>query len=408
MNNASLPDNAALLTSDEVWMEGAALEQLARVAAFPNCRRAVGMPDLHPGPGIPIGAAFAFEGTIRPYLVGGDAGCGVLVLSVPRIKASGDALERRIDASFDDDPLEDADRSALVSAVWEKGPAGLAGVDGVPRGLAELAEEIAPEPGWLADIESTPLEEAGFYARALGTIGGGNHFLELSRVSAVVDKPAAKKLGLKGNGYAIVAHSGSRGLGRALIDRWGVVALTEADTQQRYLGEMAGAVRFARANRLVLCWKMLLAVGAAKASRVGGWFDVIHNTVVPWQQDQWLHRKGSAPADDGEPTIVLGSRGAESWVMTGCGDPGCLCSVAHGAGRRMGRTEAVEKLKPRYRRSALTRTRLGGRVICDDKSLLYAEHPDAYKAIEPVVAALEAAGAATRAAALTPMVTIKK
>lgn len=408
MTNASLPDNASLLTTPEVWMEGAALEQLARVAGFPNCRRAVGMPDLHPGPGIPIGAAFAFEGTIRPYLVGGDAGCGVLVFSLPRLKASGDALERRIQATFDEDPLEDADRAAVVRAVWEKGPAGLADVDGVPAALVDLAEEISAGPAWLDDLESAPLEHPGVYARALGTVGGGNHFLELSRVSAVVDKAAARKVGLKGNGYAVVAHSGSRGLGRALIDRWGVAALTEADAQQRYLGEMAGAVRFARANRLVLCWKMLHAVGAAKASRVSGWFDVVHNTVVPWQEDQWLHRKGSAPANDGEPTIVLGSRGAESWVMTGCGDASCLCSVAHGAGRRMGRTEAVEKLKSRYRRAALTRTKLGGRVMCDDKSLLYAEHPDAYKAIEPVVAALEGAGAATRAAALTPMVTIKR
>jgi len=404
----TLPENATLMASPDVWMEGDALEQLARVARFPGCRKAVGMPDLHPGPGIPIGAAFAFDGIIRPYLVGGDAGCGVMVISLPKVKSSGDALERRINATFGDDPLEDADREALVAAAWETGPAALAAANGVPGALAELAEQLSPEPAWLAGIESAPLEFPGIYTRAMGTIGGGNHFLELSRISSIVDKPFAKSVGLKSGGFAVVAHSGSRGLGRALIDRWGAEPLEDPTTQARYLSEMAGAVRFARANRLVLCWKMLVAAGVARASKVSGAFDVIHNTVIPWQDGGWLHRKGSAPADAEQPTIVLGSRGTESWVMAGCGEPGCLCSVAHGAGRRMGRTEAVEKLKTRYRRKNLVRTKLGGRVLCDDTSLLYAEHPDAYKAIEPVVAAIEDAGAARRVAALAPVVTIKR
>ncbi|MFT5686337.1 MAG: release factor H-coupled RctB family protein, partial [Myxococcota bacterium] len=91
-----------------------------------------------------------------------------------------------------------------------------------------------------------------------------------------------------------------------------------------------------------------------------------------------------------------------------CGDAACLCSVAHGAGRRMGRNEAIEKLRDRYTRASLTYTALGGRVMCADRDLLYAEHPDAYKAIEPVIASLEAAGAARRMAALSPIVTVKR
>ncbi|MFT4974631.1 MAG: release factor H-coupled RctB family protein [Myxococcota bacterium] len=404
----TLPENASLLSTPEVWMEGAALEQLARVAGFPGCRQAVGMPDLHPGPGIPIGAAFDFAGTIRPHLVGSDAGCGVLVVAVPKLKASGDALHRRILATADDDPLDGVDRAALVAAVWEKGPAALAEAAGVPASLADLAERFSEDPAWLANIESAPPEDLSLFASALGSIGGGNHFLELSRVSSVTDRDAAAAAGLRKGGYAVIAHSGSRGLGRALIDRWGMAVLRDEAEQGRYLAELAGAVRFARANRLVLCWTLLHAAGVAKASKIGGGFDVIHNTVVPWAAGGWLHRKGSAPAGAGEPTIVLGSRGAESWVMAGAGAKACLCSVAHGAGRKMGRGEAVDKLKVRYRRSELTRTSLGGRVICANPSLLYAEHPDAYKAIGPVVDALEVAGAARRVAALSPMVTIKR
>jgi release factor H-coupled RctB family protein len=93
--------------------------------------------------------------------------------------------------------------------------------------------------------------------------------------------------------------------------------------------------------------------------------------------------------------------------MRGTGAEPGLRSVAHGAGRRMTRSEAVDKLKHRYRRSEVVRSALGGRVVCDDKILLFEEHPDAYKAIEPVIAALETHRQATRVASLTPVLTVK-
>jgi release factor H-coupled RctB family protein len=93
--------------------------------------------------------------------------------------------------------------------------------------------------------------------------------------------------------------------------------------------------------------------------------------------------------------------------MRGTGDEAGLRSAAHGAGRRMTRSEAVDKLRHRYRRSEVERTALGSRVLCDDKILLFEEHPDAYKAIEPVICALENHRLATRVAALTPIITVK-
>ena len=396
----TLPANATLLDGPGVWMEGAALRQLAQVASLPRCTAAVGMPDLHPGPTVPIGAAFAFDGEVRPGLVGSDAGCGVRVVVLPTIKARGEKLMRRARQELEGDALPDVDPAALLRAVWRSGARGLLQVPGVPSSLAALAE-AEPEP---PAAPVGPMPEASV---RLGSIGGGNHFLEVSEVGKV--RPGAAALGLKRGGFAVVAHSGSRGLGHALARQWSSSVLTGAQ-QEAYLAQLAGAVRCAQVNRLVLAWRMLSILGMARVSRISGGFDVTHNAVTPAQLDgqrRWLHRKGAAPAGRDQPTIVLGSRGTVSWVMRGCGAAGCLCSVAHGAGRKMARGEAVDKLRQRYTRASLARTRLGGAVLCPDSKLLYAEHPDAYKAIEPVVDALEAAGAAQRLAPLSPLLTVK-
>ena len=403
----SLPEHARVIQNPQVWMEGNAVEQLGRVAELPGCVRAVGLPDLHAGPGVPIGAAFAFDGVIRPLLVGSDAGCGVSVIALERVKATGDALERRAREATDGPALPDLDPGALLAAAWRGGPAGLLSVPGLPDELIEWAEREPPE----ADpTPSGPVPDDPSLGEALGSVGGGNHFLELGEVTATPDKESAARAGLRRGGFAVLAHSGSRGVGAWLLHRWGDRVLEGPDIPA-YLADLAGAQRFARANRLVLCWRLLGAVGAARPDRTAGRFDLIHNTVLASTLDGrpvWLHRKGSAPADAGQPTVVLGSRGAPSWVMEGLGDASCLCSVAHGAGRRMGRSEAVSKLKPRYRRDALHRTPSGNRVLCDDPELLYAEHPDAYKDIDPVIDALEAAGAARRTARLEPRVTVKR
>ncbi len=397
-----LPAHARVLGHPDLWLEGAALEQLDRVTRLPRCVAAVGLPDLHAGPGIPIGAAFAFDGVGRPLLVGGDAGCGVRLVAVPRPRARGDALVRRVEEVTAGPALPDADAGALLAAVWTRGPRGLVDVPGVPDTLAAFA---AREP--VEEPLATPAPDAPELGAALGTIGGGNHFLEAGEVTAVHDRDAAEAAGLGRRSWAVLAHSGSRGLGRWLLDQWGDVAL-EGAVAERYLDALAGAVRFARANRLVLAWRMLVALGCARPGRTGPTLDLVHNDVRRDAAGRWLHRKGAAPAEAGHLTVVLGSRGAPTHVLRGAGAAACLCTVAHGAGRRMGRSEAVAKLQPRLRRKQLTRTPHGGHILCDDPRLLYAEHPDAYKPIEPVIAALEDAGAATRVVELMPRVTVKR
>lgn len=405
-----LPSHACVVTAPDLWMEGSALEQLGRVARFDRCTRAVGMPDLHAGPGIPIGAAFAFEGVVRPLLVGGDAGCGVTVVGLPRLKGKVDAIERRVDAELRGPALPDAEPGALLAAAWRHGPVGLADVPGVPERFATLLRHTFARVCADGDVDPGPVPDAPELGRALGTIGGGNHFAEVSRVTGVADRATAKTVGLRPGAGVVMVHSGSRGLGRRLIDDWGDRVL-EGPDQARYLRQLTGAVRFAQANRAVLVWRLLQALGAARPGRHGAAVDIVHNTVEQadfGEGERFVHRKGSAPAADGQLTVLLGSRGTPSFLLRGTGEAGCLCSIAHGAGRKMARGEAVEKLRRKYTRAGLRRTALGGRVLCDDRDLLYAEHPDAYKKVGPVLQATVDAGAATLVCALHPMVTVKR
>jgi release factor H-coupled RctB family protein len=394
---------ARIIATPEVWLEGEAERQLAEVAAYDDCAAAVGMPDLHPGPGIPIGAAFGFRDTVHPRLVGGDAGCGALVVSLGTSKLTS-SLERRVRSEFEDTAVAEADREALCDAVWRKGPRGLAGF-----GFSDAVEALVDAVGDDELGESGQLPSAAFGA-ALGTIGRGNHFAELGRVTRVVADDAARAVGVRKGGLVLLCHSGSRGLGKALADRWGHASLPGSDAGV-YLAELAGAVRFARANRILIAARMLEAIGIARQSKIAGAFDVVHNSVgceSCGDERMWVHRKGCAPAHDGQLTVVLGSRGAPSWIMRGSGNPAGLSSVAHGAGRKMRRSEARDKIRARYRRSQLRSGKHGGLVICDDVKLLYEEHPDAYKAIEPVIESLERARLAERVASIEPVLTVKK
>jgi release factor H-coupled RctB family protein len=396
-----------LISSPDVWMESEATRQLAAVAQLEGCIHAAGMPDLHPGRGFPIGAAVATRDVVHPHLVGGDAGCGARVVVTSVERTSPDRLERRLRDAFEAPLFEAVDPGALFEAVWQTGVRALTELDGIPDDLRRLAARDATADLLPASADPTPYR-LGF-ERSLGTIGGGNHFAEIARVGRVLDTDAGAAIGLARGAVVVLAHSGSRGLGAALAETWSTRIL-RGDDRDRYLGELAGACRYARANRLILTYRLLSALGALRDHTLRGSFDVTHNDVrneAVAGADAWVHRKGAAPAPADALTIVLGSRGAPSWIMKGTGAEAGLGSVAHGAGRRMTRSEAVDKLKHRYRKSEVARSAIGSRVVCDDKILLFEEHPDAYKAIEPVIAALEAHRQATRVADLTPIITVK-
>jgi release factor H-coupled RctB family protein len=389
-----------ILDGPGVYVDPEAQAQLERVSKMPGCTRAVGMPDLHPGRGIPIGVASAFRGCIHPALVGSDAGCGVTLTLVHKVAAPA-KRRRRIERMRT--PTMNADPLVLLDAAWRGGPRALAEVAGLPESFATwVARTSWGDAGPVVALPETLKQEV--YARALGTVGGGNHFLELARVEAVFEPDALD--GLRPGAYAVLAHSGSRSLGHALAQRWHDRCADDEDAVLRYRGELAGCVRFAQANRALLVWQMLDAIGAARDERIAGTVDLVHNTVTA-VGDDWVHRKGAAPADAGALTVTLGSRGTPSWLLRGSGDEAHLCSVAHGAGRRIARSQAKARLQGRYRREELVRSG-GGEVLCDDPQLLWEEHPDTYKAVEPVVAAIERAGVASRVASMLPEVTVKR
>lgn len=383
-------------------MEAEAIAQLESIAGRTGCLAAIGMPDLHAGPGVPIGACFAFE-TLHPALVGSDAGCGVRVTTI-RSKFQGDALERRIRDAFAE-PLFCHELLVEVGeTAWREGIRGLSKIAGLPDSLRTLATN-EPKSTILPTPKVPPTSLLG-----VGTIGGGNHFAEVSRIGSVEDGATASAMALKQGGTAIVVHSGSRGVGADIVHRWRDT-IPQGTEAEAYLAELAGAIRFAQANRFLLTWRLLVAAGAGRLTRIRHSFDVVHNTAVGIELHEkrlWLHRKGCAPAEDGEATIILGSRGAPSWIMRGCGNASTLCSVAHGAGRRLSRSDARKRFKASTTREQLRRTDLGGRVLCDDPKLLFEEHPSAYKPIEPVIAATEQQGMATRVASLFPMITVKQ
>lgn len=359
-----------LIASAQTWIEGEALRQLEQTAALPGMRRAVGLPDLHPGQGYPIGTAFLSE-RIHPALVGNDIGCGMALWQT-------------------DQPA----RAFKVTRALER----LQGLEGPWDGDLDA---------WRADfdLEPTPFDAS------LGTIGGGNHFAELQRLETVLEPATLAELGLDPAALYLLVHSGSRGLGeavlRGVIDTQGHRGLApEEAAAQDYLRQHAHACRWAEANQGLIAQRVREALGLDAERRL----EVCHNLVEPLDEAGerlWLHRKGAAPADRG-PLVIPGSRGSLSYLVQP--RPECdlsLRSLAHGAGRKWKRGEARGRLSARQRPEDLLTTALGGRVICEDKELLYDEAPENYKAVDRVVADLEAAGLLTVIATLRPLLTYK-
>lgn len=354
-----------IVASSESWIEQAAVDQLHQTARLDGIDRIVGLPDLHAGRGIAVGAAFWSRSHVYPHLVGSDIGCGMALWrsDMPLSKFRLDTAERKLRGL--DDPW-----SGDVAA--RLGGAGLS-----------------------ADVVST----------ALGTIGGGNHFAELLRVEAVHTEDTSI---VDPSALYLMVHSGSRGWGQVILDahlaRHNVGGLIAGAPEcAAYLAAHDGAMRWATLNREVIAERFLDRIGA-DGERL---LDICHNSVTP-HQGGWLHRKGAAPADRGL-VVIPGSRGDMTYLVRPRLDAAeaALHSLAHGAGRKWSRSEARDKLVRRFSVADLERTKLGSRVICEDRDLIYEEAPQAYKDIHQVVRDLEQAGLIDRIATMRPLLTYK-
>ena len=384
-----ISDRASIIASDRLWLEDAALQQVLITAQLPGMTRVVGLPDLHPGRGYPVGAAFFSCGRFYPALVGNDIGCGMALWQTDILagKARLDKIDKQIGNL--DALIDDVEWEALVR---------------FDRSLADRRHHVTQA------LTSSGLGTSQL--RSLGTIGRGNHFAELQAIDQVSDDASLAAAALAPKRLQLLVHSGSRGLGqdilRAHVDAFSHAGLEQgSDAAARYLQQHAAALAFAGLNRAVIATRIFHRLRCS-AQLV---LDVHHNTVMPAHSDGeegWLHRKGATPSDQGL-VMLPGSRDDYSYLLqpVPANADLSLQSLAHGAGRKWQRSDCKERLAKLASPSQLSRTSWGGRVICNDRALIYEEAPQAYKNVDSVLDCLVGAGLATVVSRSKPVLTYK-
>jgi tRNA-splicing ligase RtcB (3'-phosphate/5'-hydroxy nucleic acid ligase) len=434
----------------EAIEDDGSLEQLENVATLPGIvGAALAMPDVHQGYGFPVGGVAAMElpdGVVSPGGVGYDINCGVRLLALPlgvaelgeRRKALVHEISRAVPAGAGKTTGR-ARRGTEVDAVLRYGPRSLGTADDLER-----TESGGCLPGADPAAVSERARQRG--AGQLGTMGSGNHFVEVQRVGRVFDGVAARLYGLREDQVTALIHSGSRGLGHqvctdyvkrmdAAMRRYGIdlpdrqLACAPASSPEgsAYLAAMAAAANFAWANRQAIADVVRSAIarvlGRASAEGTQQVYDVAHNVAKVEHhngRELLVHRKGATrafPAGSseipevyravGQPVFIPGSMGTSSFVLAG--QPGSIelafGSTCHGAGRRLSRTGARKQISGvELRRELETR---GIVVRSPSNKGLAEEAPLAYKDVERVVGVVERAGLSRRVAQLIPIGVIK-
>jgi tRNA-splicing ligase RtcB len=436
------------------------LKQVANVATLPGILKAsLAMPDMHWGYGFPIGGVAAFDwesGVISPGGVGYDINCGVRLATTSLVeKDLRPKLNDLVHALFRDIP----------SGVGSTGSIRLSGSEtkqvlkrgsrwAVSQGLGEDSDLEHTEDGGCMpnadpDVVSKRALQRGF--KQLGTLGSGNHFLEIGIVDAVYDSEAAQVFGLFEGQVTLMLHSGSRGLGYQvcddslalmtkhvkkigfdLPDRQLACAMIQSDEGKRYYDAMACAANYAWANRQVLMHKSrevflrVLSIGPRNLG-MNLLYDVCHNIakkethiVDGKKQKVCVHRKGAtrsfppghkALSDKfqkvGQPVIIPGDMGTASYVLVGTHKAmeETFGSTCHGAGRIMSRKAAKKASKGRSINRELEDH--GIIVKWTGRSTLAEEMPEAYKDISQVVDVVHGAGISKKVAKLRPIGVVK-
>ena len=433
-----------------------ALVQLMNVAHLPGIvRAAYAMPDLHWGYGFPIGGVAATDvdrgGVVSPGGVGFDISCGVRLLVSPlerdavtgRLGELMDALARQVPKGLGRGGLWRLSEPSDLRAVLLKGARAA-----YERGYGTAQDlERCEDAGALGGADPAMISERAF-ARGLhqlGSLGAGNHFLEVQVVERIFDERLASEFNLAPQRVCVMIHTGSRGLGhqvctdhvrhmQAAMARHGIsvpdrqlaCAPVNSSEGEAYLGAMAGAANFARANR------HLLAVAAREAfaatfgtDRLELLYDVSHNLakLETYEIDNvrrvlCVHRKGATralppghgelPAEfaqTGQPVLVPGSMGSASYVLAGLASNEAFLSACHGAGRAMSRSAARRRVAGAALRRELAAAGIEVRAASDRG--LAEEAPISYKDVDAVVEVVEGAGLARRVARLVPIGVLK-
>lgn len=435
-----------------------AVEQLVNVSTLPGIQKyAFAMPDIHQGYGFPIGgvAATAIHegGVISPGGIGYDINCGVRLLALNMSKQEiKPYLEQLATALF----------HAVPSGVGQGGKIKLDAHE-MNRVLKDGAKEMIRQGfGVDADLQtceehgSMPINDADSVtdqakrrgADQLGTLGSGNHFLEVQTVDQIYDAPTAQAFGLSQDQVVIMVHCGSRGLGHQtctdnvrimmhnahkwniqLPDRELICAPFDSTEAQHYFDAMSAAANFAWANRHLIghwirqtCQKV---IGSSITVRTI--YDVSHNLgkrethlINGEHKELLVHRKGATrafgPNDPrttelyrtvGQPVLIPGTMGTASYVLVGSSESMEIAfgSSCHGAGRRLSRTQAKKSVRGTQLRQQLEHQ--GIIVRCDSDAGLAEEAPIAYKDVDNVVNVVHEVGLARKVVRVTPLAVIK-
>ncbi len=453
-----------LVLADAALMEqirrDASLEQVANAACLPGIVKAsLAMPDIHQGYGLPVGGVVATDaerGVVSPGGVGYDINCGVRLL---RTNLTAGEVKQRLPQ------LVDGLYQAIPAGVGSSGRVKLSLAEArqlVERGARWAAERGYGEPDDLGRIESNGCLAGAdpeavsrqAYERGkgqLGTLGSGNHFVEIQLVDEVFDERAAAVLGLFPDQVTVMIHTGSRGLGHQvctdylrrlegalrkfgiwLPDRQLACAPLDSAEAKEYLGAMRAAANFAFANRQCLshCVREVFArVFALPPARLGMGlvYDVAHNIAkaeeheVDGQRRQLIvHRKGATRAFPpghpelveayraiGQPVLIPGDMGRYSFVLVGTAASmrETFGSTCHGAGRLMSRTAAVKAARGRQISRELEAKGILARAT--GRNALEEEMPEAYKDVKDVVEVVEKFGISKKVARLRPIGVIK-
>jgi tRNA-splicing ligase RtcB len=438
-------------------MDEQVYQQAANVAALPGIVKAsYAMPDAHWGYGFPIGGVGAFDpdegGIISAGGVGFDISCGVRALAtgltLDQIKGNekelADLLARRIPAGVGSESKLrvtslDMDDMLQGGAVWavEQGY-------GNRSDLARIEEDgrmPGAEPRYVSSHAKQRQE------REVGTLGSGNHYLEVQRVAAIYDEGLARAFGLGLSDITVMIHCGSRGLGHQiatdflakmiktakeegieLADKDLACAPINSDVGRQYYGAMCAGINCALANRQVLTHLTRQAFAEIyMRANLTLLYDVSHNTCKVEEHEidgrrkkLYVHRKGatrafgpghpSLPPDlqaTGQPVLIGGTMGTASFILTGTAEGMTLSfgSCCHGAGRAMSRTQATKRW---HGKDVVMHLAQKGIIIKGTSPRGIAEEaPGAYKDVTAVVDATEKAGLARKVARLEPLICVK-
>jgi tRNA-splicing ligase RtcB len=441
-------------------MKDKSLEQAVNAATLPGLvGHVIVMPDMHQGYGFPIGgvAATRFpQGVISPGGIGYDINCGVRLLgSQIRLEAArpwlddlATALNKYCPSGVGEGGAVRATESELIAVCREGGRWAL------KQGMASEADLRRTEES--GRVEGADPDKVSARARQrgrpqLGSLGAGNHFIEIDHVEQVFDTTAASVMGLEEGNLALQIHCGSRGFGHQictdyveefqeavrrfgirLVDRELVCAPLDSPEGQNYLGAMRCAANYAFANRQILAHSARKAFEQVLAGKVKDWhlhqvYDICHNMgkiethVIDGERIKvCVHRKGATRAfgpgspelpDEykpiGQPVLVPGSMGTASWVLVGTATSmeQSFGSTCHGSGRLMSRHEAKRNVRGDKLRQELESE--GIHIRAGSMAGLAEEAPQAYKDVDQVVEAVVGGGLARKVARLHPVAVIK-